>query len=48
MSEAGVTHKVADVSMKTEKLNSFGIFQKGIDESIKELLTNRNSPIQNS
>lgn len=48
MSEADVIHKVADVSMNTEKLNSFGIFQKGIDESIKELLTNRNSPIQNS
>jgi dTDP-4-dehydrorhamnose reductase len=48
MNEADVTHKVADVSMNTEKLNSFGIFQKGIEESLEEILFKRNSPIQNS
>ena len=48
MNDVKGAHKVADVSMNTEKLNSFGIFQKGIDESLEEILSNRNSSIQNS
>lgn len=45
MREIKGIHKVADVSMNTEKLNSFGIFQKGIDVSLEEILSNRVSPI---
>ena len=33
-------NKVADVSMSTEKLNSYGFIQKSIDESITEILSN--------
>ncbi len=35
-------HKVADVSMNTEKLNSFGLIQKDLDESIREILIQDN------
>ena len=31
---------VADVSMNTDKLQSFGIKQKSIKESVKEILKN--------
>ncbi len=48
MNDVKGAHKVADVSMNTEKLNSFGIFQKGIVESLEEILSERNSSIQNS
>lgn len=48
MNEIEGIHKVADVSMNTEKLNSFGIIQKRIGESLNEILSTRNSPIQNS
>jgi dTDP-4-dehydrorhamnose reductase len=33
-------HKVADVSMNTEKMNSLGLIQKSIDESVIEILSN--------
>ena len=38
-------HKVADVSMNTEKLQSLGLKQKSIEESILEIITNYYLPI---
>lgn len=35
MNEAGVPYKVADVSMNTDKLKSFGVIQLSLSESIK-------------
>lgn len=39
MEEAGLTYKVADVSLNTEKLNSYGVYPKNIKDSIKEILS---------
>lgn len=39
MEEAGFTYKVADVSMSTEKLQSYGIKSKNCRDSIKEILS---------
>ena len=39
MEEAGLTYKVADVSMSTEKLQSYGIRSKICRDSIKEILS---------
>ncbi|MFA5805694.1 MAG: sugar nucleotide-binding protein [Melioribacteraceae bacterium] len=39
MEEAGLTYKVADVSLKTNKLISFGIQQKSCRDSITEILS---------
>lgn len=39
MEEAGLTYKVADVSLNTERLNSFGVYPKSIRDSIKEILS---------
>ena len=41
MEEAGLTYKVADVSLNTEKLNSYGVHPKNIRDSIKEILSKR-------
>ncbi len=41
MEEAGLTYKVADVSLNTEKLNSYGAHPKNIRDSIKEILSKR-------
>lgn len=38
MEEAGLTYKVADVSLSTEKLQSYGINMKNCRDSIKEIL----------
>jgi len=40
MEEAGLTYKVADVSLNTEKLRSFGVYAKSVRESIQEILIN--------
>ncbi|MEK6553509.1 MAG: NAD(P)-dependent oxidoreductase [Bacteroidota bacterium] len=40
MDEADVTYKVADVSLNTEKLNSYGVYPRNIRDSIKEILIN--------
>ena len=42
MEEAGQTYKVADVSMNTEKLRSYGIESKLCRDSIKEILNGIN------
>lgn len=39
MEEAGLTYKVADVSMSTQKLQSYGIKSKSYRDSIKEILS---------
>ncbi len=41
MEEAGLTYKVADVSLNTEKLNSCGVYPKNIRDSIQEILSKR-------
>lgn len=41
MEEAGLTYKVADVSLNTEKLNSCGVYPKKIRDSIQEILSKR-------
>ena len=41
MEEAGLTYKVADVSLNTEKLNSYGVYPRSIKDSIKEILSKR-------
>jgi dTDP-4-dehydrorhamnose reductase len=38
MNEIKTAHKVADVSMDTERLRSLGFVQRSIDESIREIL----------
>ncbi|MCL4549732.1 MAG: NAD(P)-dependent oxidoreductase [Bacteroidetes bacterium] len=38
MDEMGVPYKVADVSMNTEKLNSYGVKSKSVRESINEIV----------
>ena len=38
MDEADVPYKVADVSMNTEKLNSYGVKPNGVRESIREII----------
>jgi dTDP-4-dehydrorhamnose reductase len=38
MSDVGKLHKVADVSLNTEKLQSLGLKQKSIEESIYEII----------
>lgn len=40
LKDAQIKHKVADVSMNTEKLKSLGLKQKSIEESIKEIIIN--------
>lgn len=39
MEEAGLTYKVADVSLNIEKLNSYGVYPRNIWDSIKEILS---------
>ncbi|MCX6170527.1 MAG: SDR family oxidoreductase [Ignavibacteriales bacterium] len=39
MEESGLTYKVADVSLNTDKLKSLGIIPQGIREAIREILS---------
>jgi dTDP-4-dehydrorhamnose reductase len=39
MEEAGLAYKVADVSLNTDKLRSYGINRKSIRETIREILS---------
>lgn len=41
MEEAGLTYKVADVSLSTDKLNSYSVYPKNIRDSVKEILSKR-------
>ncbi len=41
MDETDLAYKVADVSLSTEKLNSYGFYPKSIRDSIKEILSKR-------
>ena len=41
MKEAGLTYKVADVSLNTDKLKSVGVRVKNVRESIQEILSKR-------
>lgn len=40
MNEVKNLHKVADVSMNTSKLNSYGLMQNSIEDSVKDILDN--------
>jgi len=44
MQDVKAIHRVADVSMNTEKLNSLGLIQKGVDESIREIISHKKMP----
>src|SRR3989339_1692161 len=41
MEETDLVYKVADVSLSTEKLNSYGVYLKNIKDSIQEILSKR-------
>ena len=41
MEESGLVYKVADVSLNTDKLKSYGIIPKSIRETIREILSQR-------
>ncbi|MBX7042686.1 MAG: SDR family oxidoreductase [Ignavibacteria bacterium] len=43
MNDADTVHKVADVSMNTEKLQSLGLMQRSVELSVKEILESEDS-----
>ena len=43
MNDADTVHKVADVSMKTEKLQSLGLVQRSVEQSVREILESEDS-----
>lgn len=43
MNEADTVHKVADVSMNTEKLQSLGLVQRSVEQSVREILESEDS-----